>query len=112
MASSKVKRCIRKGENMGFEFAGRMLPPDELYETLNAPNKANLFIGGEVDHEKEEILLWRGDLSAFRVPFDAFKPSGAGLKPNFKSFSITDYGQTIKLGRYEAASDAVLPDQV
>ncbi len=42
------------------------------------------------------------------VPLSAFPVSGDGVKPNFNKFSVTDYGQTIRFGQYEAAADAIL----
>lgn len=44
------------------------------------------------------------------VPFVAFETSGDGTIPDFDRFSVVDFGQTIRLGDYEAASDAVLRD--
>ena len=42
------------------------------------------------------------------VPFTAFGTSGSGTKPNFNKFAVIDCGQSIQLGDYEAAVDAVL----
>jgi DNA-binding Xre family transcriptional regulator len=53
-------------------------------------------------------MFWRGDLAPLTVPFSAFEPSGAGTEPNFNEFSVVDSGQTIQLGDYEAAVDAIL----
>jgi DNA-binding Xre family transcriptional regulator len=97
--------CFRK---VVFSFNDGFLSPEELGEVLVAENRANLFIGGTVNPISKTITLWRGNLSSLTVPFNAFEPSGTGTKPEFSEFSITDYGHTIKLGSYEAASDAVL----
>jgi DNA-binding Xre family transcriptional regulator len=40
--------------------------------------------------------------------FSAFEKSGDGIEPGFHQLFVTDYGQTIRLGDYEAAADAIL----
>jgi hypothetical protein len=47
-------------------------------------------------------------LESLTVPFSAFAKSGDGTVPDFDAFSVTDCGQTVKLGNYEAAVDAIL----
>jgi DNA-binding Xre family transcriptional regulator len=84
------------------------LPPDELAETLHAENASELFIGGSIDSDNQTVTLWRGDLEPLTVPFSAFEKSGDGTVPDFTRFSLTDFGQTIRLGKYEAASDTIL----
>ena len=93
-----------------FAFASDhgFLPPDELAEALEAKNAADLFIGGSVDLSSETITLWRGCLTPLTVPFSAFEKSGDGTEPDFARFSVTDFGQTVRLGHYEAAADAIL----
>ena len=53
-------------------------------------------------------VFWRGDLTSITVPFAAFPKSGDGIKPDFKKAKIVDCGQTLQLGPYEAAADAIL----
>ncbi len=84
------------------------LPPDELAEALQAENARDLFIGGSVDRSNQTITLWRGCLEPLTVPFSAFEKSGDGIEPDFERFSVTDSGQTVRFGEYEAATDAVL----
>lgn len=84
------------------------LPADELLEALAAENRADLFIGGSVDPSSQTITLWRGSLEPLIVPFTAFEVSGDGTAPDFRRFSVTDSGQTVRLGEYEAAADALL----
>lgn len=91
-----------------FAMDGSFLPPNELAEVLEADNRSDLFIGGSIDHSTRTVTLWRGTLEPVTVPFSAFEKSGDGIEPDFKKFSIVDYGQTIRLGKYEAATDAVL----
>ncbi len=84
------------------------LPPHELAEALQAENSPNLFIGGSVDPANQTITLWRGNLEPLTVSFSAFEKSGDGIEPDFDKFSVTDSGQTVRLGDYEAAADAIL----
>jgi DNA-binding Xre family transcriptional regulator len=93
---------------IAFAVDGGFIPAEELAEVLAADNRANLLIGGFVNEATQTITLWRGNLESLTVPFSAFEKSGDGTKPNFKAFSVTDCGQTVKLGGYEAAVDAVL----
>ena len=84
------------------------LPPEELAEALQAENAPNLFIGASVDPDNQTITLWRGNLEPLTVPFSAFEKSGDGIVPDFERFSVTDSGQTVRFGDYEAAADAIL----
>lgn len=84
------------------------LPPDELAAALQAGNHGDLFIGGAVDAASQTATLWRGNLEPLTVAFGAFEKSGDGTKPDFARFAVADYGHTVRLGRYEAATDAIL----
>ena len=42
------------------------------------------------------------------MPFEYFKPSGDGTKPDFSKLAFADYGQTVALGDYEASADGLL----
>lgn len=85
-----------------------LLGSDELAEVMAAENAADLFIGGRVDHDDEVIVLYRGNLDSIVVPFAAFRSRPDGPRPDFDELGIIDFGQTIRLGRYEASADAVL----
>ena len=93
-----------------FAFASNQdsLPPDELAEALLAENLPDLFIGGSVDSANQTITLWRGNLEPLTVPFSTFEKSGDDIEPDFERFSVADSGQTVRLGDYEAAADALL----
>lgn len=88
----------------------KLLPVDELLDVLAAPTKeaASLFIAGVADMESQTLALTRGNMKTIAVPFSMFKPSGTGVQPDFAQLSVTDYGHTVRLGDYEAASDAIL----
>lgn len=59
-----------------------------------------------VDKQNHIIKLYHGS-SALVVPFSFFPKSGNGLEPDFSRVEVTDYGQTLKLGEYEASIDAI-----
>jgi hypothetical protein len=88
----------------------KLLPLEELLDVLSAPpsEAANLFIAGVADLESQTLALTRGNMKTITVPWSTFKPSGDGVKPDFSRLSLTDYGHTVRLGDYEAASDAIL----
>lgn len=91
-----------------FDVDDGFISAEELAEVLSAENRGDLLIGGFVNDATETVTLWRGNLRSLTVPFSIFQPSGGGLKPDFRKFSIIDCGNTIKLGEYEAATDAIL----
>jgi hypothetical protein len=91
-----------------FTLDGGFIPAEELAEVLEAENRADLFIGGSVNRATETITFWRGDLKPLTVPFSAFGKPGTGAKPDFNRFAVIDCGQTVQLGDYEAAVDAIL----
>ncbi len=94
--------------HVAFNVDGTFLPAEELAEVLGAEQRANLFLGGFVNQESETVTFWRGNLESLTVPCTMFEPSGDGTTPNFADFSITDGGQTVKFGDYEAAVEAIL----
>ncbi len=95
-------------KDVAYGTPSSFLPPDELAEVLAASNREDLFISGTVDPDTSTITFSRGNLNLLVVPFSVFQPSGNGVAPDFSDFSITDYGQTVRLGDYEAAVDAIL----
>jgi hypothetical protein len=86
----------------------RLLPNTELQEVMGDEHAADLIIGGVVDPEDRRLILYRGNLDRLVVPFEWFRASPRGPRPDFNAFSVIDSGQTIKLGDYEAATDALL----
>lgn len=85
----------------------RLLPTEELAEVMRDPNAADLFIGGVVDPDDKALLLYRGNLDRLVVPLQWFRPRPKA-RPDFAAFAVTDHGQTVQLGAYEAATDAIL----
>jgi DNA-binding Xre family transcriptional regulator len=97
--------CFRR---VAFTADGGFLPAEELAEVLKADDPSDLFIGGTMNYATETITFWRGNLKPLTVPFSAFTASGDGTEPDFEAVSVIDCGQTIRLGEYEAAVDAIL----
>jgi lambda repressor-like predicted transcriptional regulator len=58
--------------------------------------------------ESETLALTRGNLRTMTAPFSIFQPSGKGVQPDFTRLGLADYGHTVRLGDYEASSDAIL----
>jgi len=86
----------------------RVLPTAELVDVLGSDHRSDLFIGGIVMPTRSEILLYRGNLEPITIPLDWFAPRPGSAAPDLSKFSVTDYGQTIRLGEYEASADAIL----
>ena len=45
---------------------------------------------------------------ALTVPFTTFESPESGEAPDFRDVSVTDYGQTVRLGRFEASVESPL----
>lgn len=86
----------------------RFLPDDELAEVLVSENCADLFIGGAADEGAGALVLYRGDLSPLVVPLSMLKARPGGPRPDGGRLEITDYGQTVRLGDFEASADSLL----
>jgi hypothetical protein len=86
----------------------RLLPHTELVEVWGAATRHDLFIGGFVDSETETLVLYRGDFERLVVPLSIFQAFGDGPEPDPSALSLLDCGQTVGLGDYQAASDAIL----
>ncbi len=93
---------------IAFTVDGGFIPAEELAEVFDSENRANYFIGGFVNKTTATVTFWRGNLESLTVPFSAFEKSGDGTAPDFNSLLVADCGQTVKLGNYEAAVDAIL----
>jgi len=84
------------------------LPEEELAEVVTREDAGSRFIGGNVDFKGKSLTLLRGNMDTIVAPFSLFAPSGDHLNPDFRQFLLTDYGQTVALGKYEASADAIL----
>lgn len=90
----------------------KCLPPDELKNlmSLSTEKRHNYLISGYADFDNKHIMCFRGSGTSFVIPFSIFTPSGTGLEPDFEQLEFIDYGQTIKLGEYEASVHGILYD--
>jgi hypothetical protein len=88
----------------------RLLPNDELLEVITAPNRDELLIGGAVDEEARIVVLRRGNLLPVFVPLDWFTQAEHGPRPDPSRFAVADFGHTVRLGEFEAATHAILYD--
>lgn len=83
-------------------------PSPDLVDILRAENRDELFVRASYDPVARQVVIHRGDLSTLVVPLTWFTPSPRGPKPDATRVRITDGGQTLALGDYEAAADAIL----
>jgi hypothetical protein len=90
------------------ETVNKFLPMHELAVALNAPERNDLFIAGAVDLVDRVLILYRGNLDRLIVPFAWFTSGKRLAEPDFEDFEPIDYGNTIRLGSYEAGTDAIL----
>ncbi len=86
-----------------------LLASDELAEVLSADNRGDLFVGGAVNRTDEVVVLYRGSFDRLCVPLGWFRRT-SDVEPNFDDFEITDFGQTVRFGDFEASTDAILYD--
>jgi DNA-binding Xre family transcriptional regulator len=87
----------------------KVLAQDEADEVFRSPHVQDLVIGILVDEADNVVVLYRGNFETLMVPFSSFTVSSPSRpKPKFKDAEVIDYGQTIRLGEYEAAVDALL----
>jgi hypothetical protein len=86
----------------------RLLPDEILADVLASEERDDRFIGVMVDHEDQAVILYRGNLEQVVEPFASFPERPHYPKPDFTDVEVTDYGQTLRLGDYEAATSAIL----
>jgi hypothetical protein len=78
-------------------------------KALSWAAKRYLVVAGYSDFLRQQLVLFRADGRSVIAPFDMFEPSGTS-SPNFYELEIIDYGNTIKLGEYEASAGSILED--
>ena len=52
-------------------------------------------------------MLYRGDLTSLVMPLSMFKARPGGPRPNAGRLEVVDFGQTVKLGEFEASADSL-----
>jgi hypothetical protein len=88
----------------------QLVKADDLAEILAGPDRRNFFIGGAVTPAFKSLVLYRGNLEPVVVAWSWFRSRPNGPKPDFAEFEVIDAGQTLRLGAYEAATEAILYD--
>ena len=84
------------------------LPLDQLGDVLESDRRQDLAVGVLVSSDREAVILIRGHFDRIAVPWSWFRPTPHGLAPDFGDVEVIDNGLTIRLGRYEAAVEAIL----
>lgn len=86
----------------------RLLTDDELLEVVASREAADLFIGVRYVPEDRRLVLYRGNLDALVAPVSMFRARRSGPKPDPANAEIIDFGQTLRLGDYEASTNSIL----
>lgn len=86
----------------------QVLDRAELQEVLASPERDERFIAASYVAENAVVVLTRGNLESLVVPLTWFRnaASSAALAP--AEVAIIDGGQTVRLGAFEASTDAIL----
>lgn len=86
----------------------RLLPLEEIAEIVASPDSEDSFIGGTVDKQNGSVILYRGNLEPLNVPLSWFEAGPNSPQPDPDDFEIIDFGQTVRLGKFEAGTEAIL----
>jgi DNA-binding Xre family transcriptional regulator len=86
----------------------RLLPTEEMADVLSDEHAEDFFIGGVVDRDDKALVLYRGNFEPLLVPLEWFKAKPRRPRPDFDALALTDSGNTVRLGDYEAGADAIL----
>jgi hypothetical protein len=84
------------------------LPLDELFDVLGANDRRDLMVAGMADPVADTLTVYRGDLSHLTVSLTIFQPTGEGIQINPSAVAAIDHGHAVRLGDFEAATDAIL----
>lgn len=91
----------------------KMLHPNEMREIVEAENREDYIVAGYYDYLSKQLILFRGNGESIEVPiiyFRNFDPTIKAPVADPEQLEIIDYGLTVKLGLYEAATDCILYD--
>ena len=86
----------------------RLLPLEEIAEIFASPDSEDSFIGGIVEKENGSAILYRGNVDPITIPLSWFDAGPNSPQPDPDDFEIIDFGQTVRLGKFEAGADAIL----
>ncbi len=84
------------------------LDPDVLADVVTSEERANLFIAASYDALTQAVVLYRGNLETIVVPLSWFVNAASAAVADPVALAIIDYGHTVQLGDFEAATDAIL----
>jgi hypothetical protein len=100
--NAKFNRVVSPDEGL------KLLPIEEILEIIASPEREDYFIGGLVDKDHDSVILYRGDVNPITLPLSWFEAGPNSPQPNPDDFEIIDFGQTVRLGDFEAGTDAIL----
>ena len=86
----------------------KLLPLEEIAEIFASPESEDYFIGGIVDKENDSVILYRGNVEPITLPLSWFEAGPNSPQPDPDDFEVIDFGQTIRLGKFEAGTEAIL----
>lgn len=84
------------------------LDPQVLADVITSDDRANLFIAASYDALTQAVVLYRGNLEPVVVPLSWFVNAASTAVADPAALAIIDYGHTVQLGDFEAATDAIL----
>lgn len=87
------------------------LKKEELLEVFNSPNCHELVVSVSVYSTLGVVKFLTGDMNMHIIPLDSIEPSGT-TSPDFTKPYITDCGQTVGFGDYEADVKTLIEDSV
>jgi hypothetical protein len=85
------------------------LPKKEMMEAISAKNRASLIIGARYYDNDGTIVCLTGDTKFFTIPA-AYVKKAKIPEADLDNVQPTDHGQTLKFGKVEWASNAVIKD--
>lgn len=77
---------------------------------VNSPDCHKLAVSAWHSSGDETVTLHLGNWDLVILPCSLFETSGDGITPDFNDVEITDWGQTLRLGEYEASVEALIND--
>lgn len=90
------------------EATTNWLSRDILMEVLAAPHHRELLMGVRVVRWARSLILVRANLERLVVPMSWFGRRQPSREPDFAAPRIVDHGQTLELGDYDVAMEAIL----
>ena len=84
----------------------RLAPASELSEILSSGRRAELLVGAGV--AEGSIVLYRGNLEPLILPLQWFRARKSAHHLDASAPVVTDFGQTLRMGEQEVATEAIL----